>query len=232
MYTLGVGFSYLITIRTNILPTALELIEHIEGNIDWKSKGDFSNNPDIYTVNLEKDKKSIGIAEVKKSIKFLSEKPFQEKNRYLIIAQANKMTNEAQNSLLKILEEVPEYACIILGTSGEGELLETVQSRCKKKLYQTKTKPIVSKQREVFNLSKGERLVLADELSKLEKEEIIEFLNELSQEFRRKVKENSIPNAGKSLEKIAEKTTDITKLNVNVRLALEDLLINLETNTK
>ncbi len=40
------------------------------------------------------------------------------------------MTKEAQNSLLKVLEEPPEYATIILITSNENKLLNTIRSRC------------------------------------------------------------------------------------------------------
>ena len=45
------------------------------------------------------------------------------------------MTKEAQNALLKTLEEPPEYAVIILVTSNENLLLNTIKSRCIKILF-------------------------------------------------------------------------------------------------
>ena len=42
------------------------------------------------------------------------------------------MTKEAQNCLLKTLEEPPEYVIIILIVSNESKLLNTVKSRCVK----------------------------------------------------------------------------------------------------
>ena len=53
-------------------------------------------------------------------------------NKYKIytINQANSMTIEAQNALLKTLEEPPEYAIIILITNNKEALLDTIKSRC------------------------------------------------------------------------------------------------------
>ena len=45
---------------------------------------------------------------------------------------SDKMTEEAQNSLLKTLEEPPEYIIIILITANENKLLNTIKSRCLK----------------------------------------------------------------------------------------------------
>ncbi|MGO0943209.1 DNA polymerase III subunit, partial [Clostridioides difficile] len=47
-----------------------------------------------------------------------------------IINNAEKMTVEAQNALLKTLEEPPNYAIIILVTNNKESLLETIKSRC------------------------------------------------------------------------------------------------------
>ena len=49
------------------------------------------------------------------------------------------MTKEAQNSLLKTLEEPPEYVTIILITSNENLFLPTIKSRCTKILFNTLT---------------------------------------------------------------------------------------------
>ena len=55
------------------------------------------------------------------------------------------MTQEAQNSLLKTLEEPPEYVVIIMITSNENMLLNTVKSRCVKLNFQGLTKQEMSK---------------------------------------------------------------------------------------
>lgn len=58
------------------------------------------------------------------------EKPVTSNRKVYIINNSDTMTKEAQNSLLKVLEEPPEYASIILIASNENKLLNTIRSRC------------------------------------------------------------------------------------------------------
>ena len=60
------------------------------------------------------------------------EKPILSNKKVFIIDESEKMTEEAQNSLLKTLEEPPEYMVIILISSNENKLLNTIKSRCLK----------------------------------------------------------------------------------------------------
>ena len=58
------------------------------------------------------------------------EKPIISNRKVYIINDADKMTKEAQNCLLKTLEEPPEYVTIILISSNENVILNTIKSRC------------------------------------------------------------------------------------------------------
>ena len=58
------------------------------------------------------------------------EKPIISNKKVYIINDAQNMTVEAQNCLLKTLEEPPEYITIILIASNENNLLSTIKSRC------------------------------------------------------------------------------------------------------
>ncbi|MGC8944307.1 MAG: hypothetical protein ACP5J8_01385 [Minisyncoccia bacterium] len=79
---------------------------------------------------LEPDESnSIKIELVRKAIEFLSYKPYISSYRVLIINEADKLTFDAQNALLKTLEEPPLDSLIILITSRHKALLETVRSR-------------------------------------------------------------------------------------------------------
>lgn len=79
---------------------------------------------------LEPDGKSIKVAQIRELQNVINIKPtFSEKSVY-IIDDADLMTTEAQNSLLKTLEEPPEYAVIILIVHNERSVLSTVKSRC------------------------------------------------------------------------------------------------------
>lgn len=73
---------------------------------------------------------SIGIEEVRKLQKILTLKPYGGGERLIVIKEAEKATIEAQNALLKILEEPPFFTSIILISGGINKLLTTVISRC------------------------------------------------------------------------------------------------------
>ncbi|GAA3645457.1 ATP-binding protein [Asaccharospora irregularis] len=84
-------------------------------------------NPDCISINP--DGNSIKIAQIRKLQSDIIIKPHKDYKIY-IINQSEKMTMEAQNTLLKTLEEPPRYAIIILITNNKERLLDTVKSRC------------------------------------------------------------------------------------------------------
>lgn len=105
---------------------AYELCDHITSTILGTAH---VNN--ILIISPESGK-SIGvekIRELKRSLTTVAGKG-QEIARVVIIRQAGKMTHEAQNSLLKLLEEPSKSTLIILLSDQLGLLLETVRSRC------------------------------------------------------------------------------------------------------
>lgn len=91
---------------------------------------DSSNHPDFMLLNEEEQ--IIKIDEIRELIKKVIEKPIISKRKVYIINAADKMTKDAQNCLLKTLEEPPEYMTIILISSNENLLLTTIKSRCTK----------------------------------------------------------------------------------------------------
>ena len=88
---------------------------------------DVENSPDY--INIYPDGNSIKIAQIRRLQTDIIVKPHNQYKIY-IINQAESMTIEAQNALLKTLEEPPEYAIIILITSNKEALLDTIKSRC------------------------------------------------------------------------------------------------------
>ena len=87
-----------------------------------------NNNPDFSII--EPDGNSIKIEQIRELQKKIQEKPIISNNKVYIIDDADMMTTEAQNCLLKTLEEPPEYATIILIGSNENIFLPTIKSRC------------------------------------------------------------------------------------------------------
>ena len=89
---------------------------------------DSENNPDFQLINSENDK--IKIEQIREMQRKIAEKPIISHHKVYIIDNADRMTPEAQNCLLKTLEEPPEYIVIILICSNENNLLSTIKSRC------------------------------------------------------------------------------------------------------
>ena len=89
---------------------------------------DSDNNPDFQLIESVDGK--IKIEQIRQMQKKVAEKPIISNNKVYIIDNADTMTTEAQNCLLKTLEEPPEYITIILICTNEGNLLSTIKSRC------------------------------------------------------------------------------------------------------
>ena len=87
-----------------------------------------NNHPDF--LYIEPDGNSIKIDQIRYLQRKIQEKPIISNKKVYIINDANKMTQEAQNCLLKTLEEPPEYATIILIGNNENAFLNTIKSRC------------------------------------------------------------------------------------------------------
>lgn len=88
------------------------------------------NHPDIINIVHEKPN-SIGIEEIREQlIEDVSIKPYSSPYKIYIINEAQKLTLQAQNALLKTIEEPPAYAVIMLLTENQDALLPTITSRC------------------------------------------------------------------------------------------------------
>lgn len=86
------------------------------------------SHPDIKTVRPEG--KSIGIKECRELISWAQLKPYQHDEKVAFVLEAHRLTNEAQNSLLKLLEEPPQKTHLIMLTNRTQSLLPTIISRC------------------------------------------------------------------------------------------------------
>lgn len=88
------------------------------------------NQPDIIQVTHEKPN-TIGVEDVRTQINNdIILKPYSSPYKVYIVNEAEKMTPQAQNALLKTLEEPPAYAVILLLTANVNSLLQTISSRC------------------------------------------------------------------------------------------------------
>ena len=87
------------------------------------------NHPDVEIVLPEEKKASIGIGAIRAIKETLWLSPGEAAQKITIIPDAQNLTVEAQNALLKSLEEPPSYARFILTAENRRDLLDTIQSR-------------------------------------------------------------------------------------------------------
>ncbi len=160
---------------------------------------DTNNNPDFSYIEPEGN--SIKIEQIRNLQKRIQEKPIISNKKVYIINDAHLMTQEAQNCLLKTLEEPPEFATIILIGSNETAFLPTIKSRCtimhfnkinkeelqKYLLENYNLKDISESMIEIFQGSIGKAIKLKDKqekyeqlemlINKIEQIDLIELLN-------------------------------------------------------
>ena len=88
----------------------------------------FLNNADF--LQIDSIDGMIKVDAVRSMIEEIVIKPTTSNRKVVIINDAHLMNENAQNALLKVLEEPPEYATIILVTSNKEKIISTIKSRC------------------------------------------------------------------------------------------------------
>lgn len=98
--------------------TAEAFTNAADGDVKWMAPARFS--------------RSIGINDIRSIKKDSSLKSFEGRKKFYVLDEADRMTEEASNTLLKILEEPPPKVFFVLITSHVDLLLPTINSRCQK----------------------------------------------------------------------------------------------------
>ena len=93
------------------------------------------NHPDVISIFPEGASCSIKIEKIRDIIYQSSLKPYEGKKKVFIINDAEGMTKEAQNALLKILEEPVANVVFILTAATPYAILSTIKSRCHKIIF-------------------------------------------------------------------------------------------------
>ena len=96
-------------------------------------------HPDVIVLRVPEGRKRLLIGQVRKLQEGLVYKPFEGRHRVILIPEAELLTEEAANALLKTLEEPPDRTHIVLCSSQPWNLLDTIRSRC----HQVRFAPLV-----------------------------------------------------------------------------------------
>lgn len=186
---------------------------------------DIFNIPDIHILRTEEG--SIKIDEVRDFLQTIKFKPFEEKYQFAIIEEGEKLTTESQNALLKILEEQNDNTNIILQVSSSKSILDTIMSRGKKIYIKDQKKVKESYTLKLTSQDLKEKIKQVEELSKLEKHQILEELSSMSSTLSNILQDSSKENSSiilKYIEEI-EQAYRLINLNGNKKLVLENLVI-------
>ena len=132
----------------------------------------FENDNNIDFQIIDSIENSIKVEQIRQMISKIYEKPIVSDKKIYIINNAEKMTIQAQNCLLKVLEEPPIYVIIILIVSNEQSILNTIKSRCikvrfenildfeLKKYLEKSGKNVTREMLKMFNGSIGKAILL------------------------------------------------------------------------
>lgn len=124
----------------------------------WNS----NNHPDF--LQIEPENRVIKIEQIRQMQEEISKKPITSNRKVYLIRDSECMTKEAQNCLLKTLEEPPEYATIILISANETKLLNTIKSRCMKIFFSRISEDqIEEKIKEMLKLEPSKELIKKSE---------------------------------------------------------------------
>lgn len=88
------------------------------------------SHPDITYVQALDGKKNLSVEQIRQVRSDAYVKPHSANRRVFVIGDANRMNEQAQNALLKVLEEPPVNVVFILVTPSKTLLLDTIISRC------------------------------------------------------------------------------------------------------
>lgn len=199
----------------------------------------------------KKTTSSIGIEDVKQMQKKIFFKPIKSKTKAVVIEDAQLLTPEAQNALLKVLEEPPANTLILLNTNSKEALLPTIISRCQ--VIELETEQVKLKEKDLTelqnfledlpNLTIGEKLKQAEKLAKDKDKAVlwIEKLMIVTREHTLSVilgrSETTPPESVQTDSGQARMTnylrafqklhTTLRTTNINPRFAIENTLLNL-----
>lgn len=192
------------------------------------------NHPDYYELNKENEE-VITIGEIREMQSKIIEKPIISSKKVYIINNAENMTKEAQNCLLKTLEEPPDFVTMILVSNNDNNILVTIKSRCSRITFIQESEDEFTEDKklrykvleEIFgNISKYKSIDLLNRLDILykNKEDIFENLELINMILFERAKENA-----KYLDYIdyVENTKRKLKLNGNFDMCIDNLILKI-----
>ncbi len=207
----------------------------------FNDSSNYKNNMDFKLYELQDDKKFIAIEQVRDLIREINIKPRVSRNKIIWIKEAQNLSTEAQNALLKTLEEPPLYSQIILTVDHVENLIPTVVSRCISKDLSLSARVDLDSDAyleakkeflEILNMDIGQKIdwVTENKTKIKDREATLTLLDYWEAALREKMLEtinNDESDRYKDRIKLLQKVKRYISMNANAALATETLLLNI-----
>lgn len=188
------------------------------------------NNPDIKLIGPDRDGAKIYIEDVRNLKSFMALKPHSSEYKIAVVNDADTMTVEAANAMLKILEEPPKKSIIILISPKPRILPRTIISRCESVIFlppaevQTdEMRRALADLRKAVKQSMAERIKYAKSI--YEKENYAELVNLWLRSLRLQLADK--PTVAPVLKNLLRLSYIVSQPQFNHRIALENFFIQL-----
>jgi len=183
-------------------------------------------HPDFLEINSDN---GIKIEQIRDLIYKLSLKPYQSKNKVALINEADEMTVEAANALLKSLEEPKSFTYLFLITTNPNRLPKTILSRCQKLTFgplgNNKAEETGDQYLTFRNAETVDRLIAASEIAELETGEIKNLLDSWLVEMQKELRISATKGLAKKISVVLFSRKMLDQ-NVNSKLLLTNLMLN------
>lgn len=180
------------------------------------------SHPDLMWLENEK----LGVEQAKNIRNHLALKPFQAEKRAVVVVDAENLTSDAQNALLKTMEEPNREAVIILGVASEENLLPTIRSRSQTVYLAPDPTPAENKHQkkieELLTLDYEKRFIFIEKLDDREG-----FLQNLVLFFQQRLHQKTPTSQELEFMKDLLQAQEWASQNVTVRAVLEYLMLRM-----
>lgn len=192
----------------------------------------FENNPNLKFIRpiTEEDEYKIHIKYIRELKSFMSFKPYSSEYKLAVIDNAEMLTIEAANAMLKILEEPPKQSVLILISSKPKLLPKTMLSRCEMVIFPPASEVQTDEMREalaglrkVARQNISERIKYARKLH--EKDDYVALVNLWLRSLRFQIVEK--PVTASVLRNLLNLSYIVSQPQYNHRIALENFFVNL-----
>lgn len=187
-------------------------------------KASAEQHPDMVWIGKDLEARSLKILDARQVISNASFKPYESSSKIFIFCGADRLTPEASNALLKLLEEPPPHNVFLLLVDNKMHLLETIQSRAFDIRLGGSTSSRLGELMEIQELMTQPWPARLEKLQALGREEAMSMMESFAAHQLQQIRLQPGSGPGVQLVEKFLETKDALESNVNVKLAMTRLM--------